>query len=554
MVNGSYVRYEGDITATPRVRNHPEARAHPEETARLIIQEVQLGHMIGPFMPSDSPLPFTRISPLNIVPKKESWRLINDLSSPKCYSVNDGIYHMPTKWQLIQHALQLMTDMGRGCHLAKMDVKSAYRLLPIHPTDWHLFGCIIEGLLFIDTYMPFGGRSSGYIWERYAQAMQWILLHKYGIPPTSRWVDDFLFVLDPVNSHSMLLQAKQAFIDLGVPMDASKQEGPCTSLVYIGYTLNSEAMTIGTSAKQCERAMPLLDEACGRSITLADLEKLIGKLEFMSLPVRMGRSYMYHTRRALYIAQHKRESIASSMPTAMYRVHLNADSRAEMRWWQTALTDDITCSIDMHIPWPSTVVPIEPTSDASEWGCGAYCGDEYISVQWSDQVKQITGIASGTHRNMPLCEAIGVAIAVSTWRQRFAGQRVRFHTDCTAVVAGCNKGRASIKASEWLHSVYAFINELCCTHHIDLRAVHIKGTNNTLSDHLSRNQVQQFQTTAAAHSLTASPAPLQPIIIRSSLLVQPITFPETLSRALHPHTEQHGRATQNFASNATYHH
>jgi hypothetical protein len=175
-------------------------------------------------------------------------------------------------------------------------------------------------------------------------------------------------------------------------------------------------------------------------------------------------------------------------------------------------------------------------------------------VQWSDQVKQITGIASGTHRNMPLCEAIGVAIAVSTWRHRFAGQRVRFHTDCTAVVAGCNKGRASVKASEWLHSVYAFINELCCTHHIDLRAVHIKGTNNTLSDHLSRNQVQQFQTIAAAHSLTASPAPPQPITIRPSLHVQPITFPETLSPALHPRTEQHGRATQNSASNATYHH
>jgi hypothetical protein len=184
---------------------------------------VQLGRMIGPFMPNDSPLPRTRISPLNIVPKKESWRLINDLSSPHLNSVNDGIYHMPTKWQLIHHALQLMSGMGRGCHLAKMDVKSAYRLLPIHPTDWHLFGCVIENLLFIDTYMPFGGRSSGYIWERYAQAMQWILQHKYGIPPTSRWVDDFLFVLSPLSSQSMLLKANEAFDKLGVPMDATSR-------------------------------------------------------------------------------------------------------------------------------------------------------------------------------------------------------------------------------------------------------------------------------------------------------------------------------------------
>src|ERR1700682_733072 len=263
-------------------------------------------------IPSHHILPrvlFMRISPLNIVPKKKTWRLINDLSTPSRNSVNDGIYHMPTKCQLIQHALQLISDMGRGCHLAKMDVKSAYRLLPIHHTDWHLFGCVVENLLFIDTYMPFGGRSSGYIWERYAQAMQWILQHKYNIPPTSRWMDDFLFVLSPSNSQPMLLQANQAFTELGVPMDANKQEGPTTSLVYIGYTLDSDAMTIGTSHKQRERVMPLLDEACSRTISLADLEKLIGKREVLSFPMRMGRSYMYHTRRALYIAQHKRESV-----------------------------------------------------------------------------------------------------------------------------------------------------------------------------------------------------------------------------------------------------
>jgi hypothetical protein len=111
--------------------------------------------MIGPFDPHQSSLPYTKISPLNIVPKKKTWRLINDLSTPSRNSVNDGIYHMPTKCQLIQHALQLISDMGRGCHLAKMDVKSAYRLLPIHHTDWHLFGCVVENLLFIDTYMPF---------------------------------------------------------------------------------------------------------------------------------------------------------------------------------------------------------------------------------------------------------------------------------------------------------------------------------------------------------------------------------------------------------------
>jgi hypothetical protein len=312
-------------------------------------------------------------------------------------------------------------------------------------------------------------------------------------------------------------------------------------------------MSIGTSLKQRYKVMPLLDEACSRSISLSDLEKLIGKLEFMSLPVRMGRSRMYYTRRALYIGQQRKASTVSTMPDNMYYIHLTADSKAEMRWWKSSIVDDVTCSIDLHIPWPISVVPIEPTSDASEWGCGAYCNGEYISVSWNDEIKLITDIATGKRRNMPLCEAIGVAIAVSTWRRMFAGQRVLFHTDCTAVVAGVNKGRASIRASEWLHSVYAYINELCCSYSIDLRAQHIKGTNNTLSDLLSRDQIHQFhqfRSELAAHSLIALPAQMQPITIQSSLHVQPIIFPKVSSPALHPHMQQHGRAIQNSASNA----
>jgi hypothetical protein len=37
--------------------------------------------------------------------------------------------------------------------------------------------------------------------------------------------DDFLFVLDSMNSTSTLMKADDAFNELGVPMDANKQEG-----------------------------------------------------------------------------------------------------------------------------------------------------------------------------------------------------------------------------------------------------------------------------------------------------------------------------------------
>ena len=134
MKYGSYTRYEGDRTEPVNKRNHPDARKHPHELLQLVLQELSLGRVIGPFSLQSPPFEHIKICPLNIVPKGEKkWRLIQDLSSPQGHSVNDGIFHMPTEWQLIDDALQLIHDAVRGCHLVKMDVKSAYRQLPIHP-------------------------------------------------------------------------------------------------------------------------------------------------------------------------------------------------------------------------------------------------------------------------------------------------------------------------------------------------------------------------------------------------------------------------------------
>jgi hypothetical protein len=264
-----------------RKRNHPDARNHPHELLQLVLQELSLGRVIGPFSLQSPPFECVMICPVNIVPKGEKkWRLIQDLSSPQGHSVNDGILHMPTEWQLIDDALQLVYDAGTSCHLVKMDVKSAYRQLPMHPDDWRLFGFVCEGLLFIDTYLPFGCRSSGCIWERYAQAAQWILSRHYGIHGT-RWVDDFLFVFDAATSKEQVLVARQAFDDIGMPMDRSKEVGPSTGLTYIGYLINTVDMTIAVPTEKRESTLELLETSISnRKISVEDLESLIGKLQF----------------------------------------------------------------------------------------------------------------------------------------------------------------------------------------------------------------------------------------------------------------------------------
>ena len=58
------------------------------------------------------------------------------------HSVNDGIppHLCSLSYVTIDNAIHNILQLGEGTMLAKIDIKSAFRLLPVDPTDRHLFG------------------------------------------------------------------------------------------------------------------------------------------------------------------------------------------------------------------------------------------------------------------------------------------------------------------------------------------------------------------------------------------------------------------------------
>ena len=42
--------------------------------------------------------------------------------------------------------------------MAKIDIKAAYRMVPVHPQDCHLFGMMWEDKVYVDAALPFGLR------------------------------------------------------------------------------------------------------------------------------------------------------------------------------------------------------------------------------------------------------------------------------------------------------------------------------------------------------------------------------------------------------------
>ena len=62
---------------------------------------------------------------------------------------------------------QILT-VGRGTLMAKIDIKNAYRNIPVHPSDRHLLGMEWQNQLYVDGALPFGLRSAPKIFNTIA--------------------------------------------------------------------------------------------------------------------------------------------------------------------------------------------------------------------------------------------------------------------------------------------------------------------------------------------------------------------------------------------------
>ena len=107
-----------------------------------LAKDVKLGRVADPFL--SPPLPDLQCHPVGVVLKKHSsdWDTFYHLSFPEGDSIND---HIPKDLYSLQYvrvddAIHILQTLGPGSFMAKTDLKSASRLIPIHPDDWNLLG------------------------------------------------------------------------------------------------------------------------------------------------------------------------------------------------------------------------------------------------------------------------------------------------------------------------------------------------------------------------------------------------------------------------------
>ena len=191
------LQYGGDIGYTgPQFAhcgsNLPSSFQHPSTLDDNITAECDMGCVLGSF--KTPPLPNFHCSGLALVHKHDGgWHAIYHLSTPYGSNINDSID--PGAFTLsycsVDDTFAIVSALGKGTLMAKIDQKNVFRFVPVRPEDWNLLSVQWRNQFYIDTCLSFGLRSAPFLFNQLADAIHWSLQHNHGVRHVLHYLDDF---------------------------------------------------------------------------------------------------------------------------------------------------------------------------------------------------------------------------------------------------------------------------------------------------------------------------------------------------------------------------
>ncbi len=455
--------------------NMVSAELHPDVVTCYIQGEVERGRVVR-LNPETGKGLNIHVSPFGVIPKKsnpDKWRLILDLSSPAGHSVNDGIGKelSSLKYVSVDDVVSRVLKVGKGALLAKMDIKQAYRNIPVHPDDRYLLGMEWKNEVYIDTTLPFGLRSAPLIFSAVADALQWVM-EKEGVSWLAHYIDDFITVGAPgtLECATNTTIMHEVCEKLGMPVEPDKDEGPATALSFLGLELDTVTLEVRLSVEKMGRLKALLGSWRGRkACKKRDLLSLIGSLTHACRAVKPGRCYL---RRLI--------ELSTSARRLDQWVRLNREARSDLEWWYRFISAwNGTAMMRAEVMDAYDVVL---TSDASgSWVCGAYAGHNWFMLPWSGKI-------NATH--ITVKELAPIVIAALVWGRNWRGKTVLAQCDNSATVAIVNSGTSKNPQAMQLRRCLAY---LVAMRDFAIKATHIPGVQNGAADALSRNDLSSFR-------------------------------------------------------------
>ena len=469
LTHGFMLHFEGPEIPL-KSNNSPSVYQNKSAVWAKIQKELALGRIAGPF--DHPPLPNFKTSPLALREKSTpgTYRLLHNLSYPyDLSSVNFNIpkTHSTVQYQNINHAITHIQHHSPQAFMTKTDISDAFRIIPVHPSQYHLLGFSFNGKFYYEKMLSMGAATSCRIFEDFSNALVWILNTKYNINSVVKVLDDFLFIH---NNKSLCQKYLTAFLDLchyiGVPIAHHKTEGPTNIITFLGIELDSIKMEARLPLqKLIPYSREVLNASKSSTITLRQLKSVIGRLTFATSVIPSGRAFL----RRLHNL-----TIGYSNPNQV--LTLSKPARLDLSMWATFLAHHNGTTL-IRPPSSVTSQDISLCADASKSGYGATYGRSWIQGSWPEQWQTL---------HITVLELYPIYITIAMFAHKLRNSSINFFSDNMAVVHILNK------QSSKCHFIMQILRPLVLillNHNIHLRSTHLPGVLNILCDAISRSQV-----------------------------------------------------------------
>ena len=471
-------------------KNHGSASKQPDIIKDRLEEEVKLGRVAGPF--NTPPINNLIVSPIGLVPKSTpgEFCLIFDLSYPHGASINSGISKEDSSviYTHFDEVIRMVREEGAGSYLFKVDIKSAFRLIPIHPDDFPLLGMIFQGQFYVDKCLPFGLSVSCALFEKFSTFLEWHIKQNIESNQLIHYLDDFCGCSNDLDkAKNSLTKTLSCFNALGVPVSEEKVEGPATTIKFLGLEVDTIDMVVRLPSEKLDDLKISIEWFLNRKqkkVTLRQLQSLIGKLNFACRAIAPGRAFC---RRLI--------DATMGIKKPFYNVRVSEGMIDDLNVWQSFLKhhNGVTMMLkNIDDPY------LELYTDASGGiGFGAYLRGNWANGLWPDCVQSAP-------LDITFKELFPIVLSLFLWGRHFQNCKVLFHCDNQAVVAIVNKQSTRDKAS--MHLVRLLV-EVCLCQNILFKAQYIPGLNNEIADSLSRFQFDKFRKLAPQADKEGTPVP-----------------------------------------------
>ena len=363
-----------------------------------------------------------------------------------------------------------------------------------------LLGFVFEGRRYVDTRLPFGCRSSPFLFNLYAEALHWILQRHVRL---SHYLDDF-FGATETSTRAVLDEFKSITASLGLSVQDTKlEEG--RELEILGILVNTETGTASITETRKANVLQILNTTLDRNTASAlELVSIAGHLIFITRICPPGRAFL----RRIYDA--------GSNLSNPERRRIPNSAVLDLRWWRNILQ-----------VWNGVLLldPIRPKfeiwSDASGTiGMGGHLGPmQHPQAAWSARLSpRLMG------NDIMTLEAIALLDSLRRWRDIIKNGVVLCFVDNTVLEAALLSGSCRHRPTQ---SVIRAIFHFCLDADVVLAPRWVASEENKLADALSRCAWSHPIVTTHVHSLlrnTSSPTPV-PTSPLSPAPPSPVPFP-----------------------------